>query len=211
MKKAILGKKVGMTTIFDDNSNAIPVTVILAGPCHVTQKKTLEKDGYEAVQLGFDDKKTKLVTKPEKGHFEKSGVTPKKFVREFKLDDAANYEEGQEVSVSIFEAGDKVDITGISKGKGFAGAVKRHNFNRGPMGHGSMYHRRPGSGGATDPARVFKGSRMPGHMGHERVTAQNLEIAKILPEEHLILIKGAVPGPKKGYVMIKSTVKSSKK
>lgn len=211
MKKAILGKKVGMTTIFDENSNAIPVTVVLSGNNYVIQKKSEEKDGYQAIQVGFDDKKAKRAIKPEKGHFAKANVPVKKFVKEFRLEDVSGYEVGQEIDVTVFEAGDKVDVSGVSKGKGFAGAIKRHHFNRGYMGHGSMYHRRPGSGGATEPARVFKGSRMPGHMGHENVTVQNLEIVKVMPEHKLILIKGAIPGPKKGYVVIKNTVKNKKK
>ncbi len=210
MKKAILGRKVGMTTIFDENANAIPVTVVLSGNNYVIQKKTTDVDGYDAIQVGFADKKANRTIQPEKGHFAKANVPVKKFVKEFRLEDISGYEVGQLIDVNLFEAGEKIDVTGTSKGKGFAGAIKRHNFSRGPMGHGSMYHRRPGSNGATEPARVFKGTKMPGHMGVDKVTVQNLSIVKVMPEHNLILIKGAIPGPKKGYVMIKSTVKNSK-
>jgi len=208
VKKALLGKKIGMTTIFDENTNAIPVTVILSGNNYVVQKKTVDTDGYDAIQVGFDDKKAKLAKKTEQGHFAKAGVPVKKFVKEFRLEDISGYEPGQELTVDTFAAGDRIDVVGISKGKGFAGAIKRYHFNRGAMGHGSMYHRRPGSGGATAPARVLKGSRMPGHMGHVQVTVQNLEIVKVIAEHNLILVKGAIPGPRKGYVVLKNTCKN---
>jgi large subunit ribosomal protein L3 len=207
VEKGILGKKVGMTQMFTDNGQAVPVTVIYVGNCVVVQKKTVETDGYNAIQVGFDDKKEFRANKPEKGHFGKAEVSPKKLLRELPLEDIAQYKVGQELKADIFSAGDKVDVIGTSKGKGFAGAIKRHNFNRGPMSHGSMYHRRPGSGGGTEPARVFKGKKMPGHMGAERVTVQNLEVVKVDAEKGLILLKGAVPGPRKSYVIIKDTVK----
>jgi len=207
MEKAILGKKIGMTQIFDEEGKAIPVTVIESKPCVVVQKKNLETDGYNAIQVGFGDVKEKRVGKPIKGHFKKAQLKPMKYLREFRLDNIDNYKVGQEINVDTFKPGDRVDVTGISKGKGFAGSVKRWHFNRGPMGHGSMYHRRPGSLGATDPARVFKGRKLPGRMGGERVTVQNLEVIKVYPDRNLMLVKGAVPGTKNSLLLIKDTVK----
>ena len=209
MKKAILGKKLGMTQIFNENGKVIPVTVIEAGPCVVVQKKTVEKDGYEAVQVGFSDIREKLVNKPMKGHFEKAGVTLKRFIREFKLENASEYKEGQEIKADVFAAGDKVDISGVSKGKGFQGTIKRWNAQRGPMSHGSKFHRAPGSMGAcSDPSRTFKNMKMAGHMGNRNITVLNLEVAKVIPEKNIILIKGGVPGPNKGLVTIRNTVKA---
>ncbi|PRX26205.1 LSU ribosomal protein L3P [Orenia metallireducens] len=206
--KAILGKKVGMTQIFTENGEVVPVTVVEAGPCTVIQKKTEEVDGYSSVQLGFVDDKENKVNKPLKGHFDKYGVNPKKYIREFRVEGAEALETGDEIKADTFAEGEKVDVTGISKGKGFAGTVKRWNFNTGPKTHGSRNYRRPGSIGAgSDPARVFKGKKMPGHMGHEQVTVQNLEVVKVDPEKNLLLIKGAVPGPKKGLLTIRQTVK----
>ena len=211
MKKAILATKIGMTQIFAEDGELIPVTVLQAGPCEVTQVKTVENDGYSAVQVGFQDMREKLSTKPMKGHFEKAGVSVKRFVREFKLDDAENYELGQKITVDVFEAGDKVDATAISKGKGFQGAIKRLGQSRGPMAHGSKFHRHQGSNGsATTPGRVFKGKGMPGHMGSKRITIQNLEVVRVDVENNVILVKGAVPGPKKSLVTLKETVKASK-
>ena len=209
MKKAILATKVGMTQIFNEDGVLTPVTVLQAGPCVVTQIKTMDNDGYEAVQVGFGDKREALVNKPMKGHFEKAGVSCKRFVREFKLE--GDYELGQEIKADIFAAGDKIDATAISKGKGFQGAIKRHGQSRGPMAHGSKYHLHAGSNGAcSDPSKVFKGKRMPGHMGHVKVTVQNLEVVRVDAENNLLLVKGAVPGPKKSLVTIKETVKSGK-
>ncbi|ABY94043.1 50S ribosomal protein L3 [Thermoanaerobacter brockii subsp. lactiethylicus] len=209
MKKGILGRKHGMTQIFDEKGEVIPVTVIEAGPCVVVQKKTVETDGYNAIQVGFGDVKEKRLTKPLIGHFKKAGVPFKRYLREFRLDDISGYEVGSEIKVDIFKPGDRVDVTGISKGKGFAGVVKRYGANRGPMSHGSKYHRRVGSMGATtDPGRTFKGKIMPGHMGHERVTIQNLEVVKVDPELNLLLVKGSVPGPKGSLLIIKDSVKS---
>ena len=211
MKKAILATKVGMTQIFNDDGVLTPVTVLQAGPCVVTQVKTVENDGYSAVQVGFVDKREKLVAKPQKGAFDKAGISYKRYVRELKLDDAENYEVKQEIKADVFAAGDKVDATAISKGKGFQGAIKRHGQSRGPMAHGSKYHRHAGSNGAcSDPSKVFKGKRMAGHMGHVQVTVQNLDIVRVDAENNLILVKGAVPGPKKALVTVKSTVKSGK-
>ena len=211
MKKAILATKVGMTQIFNEDGVLTPVTVLQAGPCVVTQVKTAENDGYSAVQVGFVDKREKLVNKPLKGHFEKAGVSYKRYVRELKLEDAESYTLAQEIKADIFEAGDKVDATAISKGKGFQGAIKRHGQHRGPMKHGSKFHRHQGSNGAcSDPSKVFKGKGMPGQMGHKRVTVQNLEIVRVDAENNLLLVKGAVPGPRKSLVTIKETVKVSK-
>ncbi|ADL68001.1 50S ribosomal protein L3 [Thermoanaerobacterium thermosaccharolyticum] len=208
MKKAILGKKHGMTQIFVGNE-MIPVTVVEAGPCVVVQKKTKENDGYDAIQVGFGDVKEKRLIKPLKGHFTKANVPFKKYLREFRLDDISSYEVGSEIKADIFSVGDRVDVIGTSKGKGFAGVVKRYNANRGPMAHGSKYHRRPGSMGASsDPSRTFKGKRLPGHMGNERVTVQNLEVVKVDPEKNLLLIKGSVPGIRGSLLMIRDTVKS---
>ena len=225
MKKAILATKVGMTQIFNEDGTLTPVTVLQAGSCAVTQIKTVENDGYEAVQVGFVDKKDKIinkdkggkkeivhrhgVTKAEQGHFAKAGVTGKRYVREFKFENASEYELGQEIKADIFAAGDKIDATAISKGKGFQGAIKRHNQSRGPMAHGSKYHRHAGSNGAcSDPSKVFKGKKMPGHMGAKKITIQNLEIVRVDVENNLLLVKGAVPGPKKSLVTIKESVKS---
>ena len=211
MKKAILATKVGMTQIFNEDGVLTPVTVLQAGPCVVTQIKTVENDGYSAVQVGFVDKREKLVAKPQKGAFDKAGVSYKRYVRELKLDDAESYEVKQEIKADMFAAGDKVDATAISKGKGFQGAIKRHGQSRGPMAHGSKYHRHAGSNGAcSDPSKVFKGKRMPGQMGGKKITVQNLEIVKVDVENNLLLVKGAVPGPKKSMVTIKETVKCGK-
>ncbi len=224
MKKAILGTKVGMTQIFNAEGVLVPVTVLEAGPCVVTQVKTVENDGYSAVQVGFVDKKEKAVdkdaagkkeirnrhgvNKAQAGHFAKAGVTSKRFVREFKFENAEEYKLADVITADIFAEGDKIDATAISKGKGFQGAIKRHNHHRGPMAHGSKFHRHHGSNGAcSSPSRVFKGKKMPGHMGHVKVTVQNLEIVRVDAEKNLLLIKGAVPGPKKSLVTIKETVK----
>lgn len=225
MKKAILATKVGMTQIFNEHGILTPVTVLQAGPCVVTQIKTVENDGYKAVQVGFVDKKEKVVnvdksgkkeivhrngvTKAEKGHFDKAGVSGKRFVKEFKFDNAEEYALAQEIKADIFAVGDKVDATAISKGKGFQGAIKRHNQHRGPMAHGSKFHRHAGSNGAaSDPSKVFKGKKMPGHMGSKKITIQNLEVVRVDAENNLLLVKGSVPGPKKSLVTIKETVKS---
>ncbi|MBQ7424922.1 MAG: 50S ribosomal protein L3 [Firmicutes bacterium] len=209
MKKAILATKVGMTQIFDDEGLLIPVTVLQAGPCTVTQVKTEENDGYAAVQVGFGEIREKLVNKPEKGHFDKAGVAVKRHLKEFRFDNAAEYTVGQEIKADIFAAGDHIDATAISKGKGYQGAIKRHGQSRGPMTHGSKYHRHAGSNGAaSDPSRVFKGKKMPGQMGHVQVTVQNLEVVRVDADNNLLLVKGAVPGPKKCLVTIKETVKS---
>ncbi|MFV0528976.1 MAG: 50S ribosomal protein L3 [Lachnospiraceae bacterium] len=207
MSKAILATKVGMTQIFAD-SVLTPVTVLQAGPCVVTQIKTVENDGYNAVQVGYVDKRENLVNKPLKGQFEKAGVSTKRFLREFKVEDTAEYALGQEINVDVFAVGDKIDATATSKGKGFQGAIKRHNQSRGPMAHGSKFHRHAGSNGsASDPSKVFKGKKMPGQMGNKKITIQNLEIVQIDTENNLLLVKGAVPGPKKSMVTIKETVK----
>ena len=211
MKKAILATKVGMTQIFDESGALIPVTVLQAGPCVVTQVKTVDNDGYSAVQVGFCDKREKLVNKPLKGHFDKAGVSYKRYLKEFKFEDAESYALGQEIKADIFAAGDKIDATAISKGKGFQGAIKRHGQSIGPMAHGSKYHRHAGSNGAcSDPSKVFKGKRMPGQMGNKKVTIQNLEVVRVDAENNLLLVKGAVPGPKKSMITIKETVKSGK-
>ena len=209
MKKAILATKVGMTQIFNEDGVLTPVTVLQAGPCVVTQVKTAQNDGYSAVQVGFGDIREKLVNKPQKGHFAKAGVDAKRYVREFRLDDAESYTVGQEIKADVFAAGDKIDATAKSKGKGFQGAIRRHGQSRGPMAHGSKYHRHAGSNGsATTPGRVFKGKHMPGHMGAVRVTVQNLEVVRVDAEQNLLLVKGAVPGPKKSLVMIKASTKA---
>ncbi len=211
MKKAILATKVGMTQIFNEDGVLTPVTVLQAGPCVVTQVKTVENDGYSAVQVGFVDIREKLVNKPKKGHFDKVGVAYKRFVRELKLENASEYAVAQEIKADIFAAGDKIDATAISKGKGFQGAIKRLGQHRGPMAHGSKFHRHQGSNGAcSDPSKVFKGKGMPGHMGSKQITIQNLEIVKVDAENNLLLVKGAVPGPKKALVTVKETVKSGK-
>ena len=211
MKKAILATKVGMTQIFNEDGVLTPVTVLQAGPCVVTQVKTAENDGYDAVQVGYVDKREKLVTKPVKGHFDKAGVSYKRYVREFRFENASEYSVKDEIKADIFAAGDKIDATAVSKGKGFQGSIKRHGQHRGPMAHGSKFHRHQGSNGsATTPGRVFKGKGMPGHMGNVKVTIQNLEIVRVDAENSLILVKGAVPGPKKSLVTIKETVKARK-
>ena len=210
MKKGILATKVGMTQIFNEDGVLTPVTVLLAGPCVVTQVKTAENDGYNAVQVGFVDKRAKLVSKPLKGHFDKAGVSYKRYVREFKFENASEYSVKDEIKADIFATGDKIDVTAISKGKGFQGAIKRHGQSRGPMAHGSKFHRHAGyNGSCSDPSKVFKGKKMPGQMGNKRVTIQNLEIVKVDAENNLILVKGAVPGPKKSLVTIKETVKAA--
>ena len=207
--KAILGKKVGMTQIFDENGVVIPVTVIEAGPCSVVQVKTVETDGYNAVQMGFGDVKEKKVNKPTKGHFAKAGVKAVKNLREFRLEDVSGVKAGDEIKVDTFVAGDNVDIQGTTKGKGFQGVIKRHGQSRGPMGHGSMYHRRPGSMGSTStPGRVFKGKNLPGHMGMETVTIQNLEVVRVDLDKNVILVKGSVPGNKGAILKIRNSVKS---
>lgn len=209
MKKAILATKVGMTQIFDENGILIPVTVLQAGPCVVTQIKTEENEGYNAVQVGFGDKREKLVNKPMKGHFDKAGVSYKRYLKEFKFENASEYELGQEIKVDIFAEGDHIDATAVSKGKGYQGAIKRHGQSRGPMTHGSKYHRHAGSNGmASDPSKVMKGKKMPGQMGHVKVTVQNLEVVKIDAENNVILVKGSVPGPKKALVTLKTSVKA---
>ncbi|MTI48337.1 50S ribosomal protein L3 [Sporosalibacterium faouarense] len=207
--KAILGKKMGMTQIFTEDGTVIPVTVVEAGPVSVLQTKTEEHDGYDAIQIGFQDIKENRINKPKKGHFDKVGASYKKYLKEFRVENAGEYEVGQELKSDVFEAGDKVDVTGTSKGKGFQGAIKRHNQSRGPMAHGSHYHRSPGSmGAASDPSKVFKGKKLPGHMGHEKVTVANLEVVKVDVEKNLLLIKGAVPGPKGGILTIKQSTRS---
>ena len=209
MKKAILATKVGMTQIFDEEGQLTAVTVLQAGPCVVTQVKTEENDGYSAVQVGFVDKRDKLVAKPQKGAFDKAGVAYKRYVREFRFEDAENYEVKQEIKADVFAAGDKVDATAISKGKGYQGAIKRHGQHTGPKTHGSKYHRHAGSNGmASDPAKVMKGKKMAGHMGSVQVTVQNLEVVRIDTENNVILVKGSVPGPKKSLVTLKSAVKA---
>lgn len=212
MKKFILGKKVGMTQIFNENGLSIPVTVIEAGPCTVVQKKTIENDGYESVKVGFGKVSEKRLNKPEKGFFSKVKAPFTKHLKEFRVEDAAKYEVGQEVKVAdMFEAGDKIDVSGLSKGKGFQGTIKRYGQSGGKETHGSMYHRRVGSMSAnTNPARVFKGKKLPGHMGLDNVTIQNLDVVRVDAERNLLLVKGAVPGPKGGLLVIKDTVKSGK-
>ncbi|MDQ0228294.1 50S ribosomal protein L3 [Metabacillus niabensis] len=208
MTKGILGRKIGMTQVFAENGDLIPVTVIEATPNVVLQKKSAETDGYNAVQLGFEDKREKLANKPEKGHVAKANTAPKRFVKELREASLDGYEVGQEVKVDIFTAGEIVDVTGISKGKGFQGSIKRHGQSRGPMSHGSRYHRRPGSMGPVAPNRVFKNKLLPGRMGGERITVQNLEIVKVDAERNLLLVKGNVPGAKKALITVKSAVKS---
>ena len=210
MKKAILATKVGMTQIFNEDGVLTPVTVLQAGPCVVTQVKTVENDGYDAVQVGFADIKEKLVSKPVKGQFDKAEVPYKRFVREFKFENASEYSVKDEIKADIFAAGDKVDATAISKGKGFQGAIKRLGQSRGPMAHGSKYHRHAGSNGAcSDPSKVFKGKHMPGHMGSKKITVQNLVVVRVDAENNLLLVKGSVPGPKKSLVTIKEAVKAN--
>ena len=205
--KGLLGKKIGMTQVFAKNGKLIPVTVVSIEPNVVMQVKTKETDGYEAIQLGFVSKKEKHSTKAETGHAKKANTAPKRFLKEIKGVEVSNYELGQEIKCDIFEAGEIVDVTGTSKGKGFQGVIKRHNQTRGPMGHGSQYHRGVGSMGTLRPMRVFKGKKLPGHMGHETVTIQNLEIIAVDLEENVILVKGNIPGPKNSFVIIKSSIK----
>jgi len=209
MKKALVGKKIGMTQIFDETGKVIPVTAIEVGPCTVTQVKTVEQDGYSAVQLGFGDVKESKLTKPELGKFSKTKLIPKKYLREFRLDSVEGMNVGDELKADVFAAGDKVDIQGTSKGKGFQGVIKRWGQSRGPMGHGSMYHRRPGSMGPTStPGRVFPGKHLPGHMGVQTITIQNLEVIKVDLDKNVILVKGSVPGAKGAILRIKSSVKA---
>lgn len=210
MKKAILAKKIGMTQIFNqETGEMIPVTVLEAGPCVVTQVKTQENDGYSAIQVGFGEIREKLVNKPETGHFNKAGVSVKRTLREFRIEEAESYEVGAEIKADVFEVGDKVDVAGTSKGKGYQGVIHRFGFHRGPMEHGSKYHRHAGSMGASsDPARVFKGKKLPGHMGHVHVTVQNLEVVRVDAERNLLLIRGSVPGPKKAVVTVINSVKA---
>ena len=211
MKKGIIGKKIGMTQIFDEKGNVIPVTVIEATPNIVAQVKTVETDGYNSIQLGYGEVKDKHINKPEKGHFTKAGLAAKKHLREFRVEDVENYKVGDEVKADIFEAGEKIDVQGTTKGKGFQGVIKRHGQHRGPMGHGSMYHRRPGSMGSTStPGRVFKGKKLPGHMGRVTVTIQNLDVVRVDMDKNVILVKGSVPGAKGAILKIKSAVKASK-
>ena len=208
-KKAIIGKKLGMTQIFDEKGNVVPVTVIEAGPCVVAQVKTVETDGYNAIQLGYGEVKAKHINKPQAGHFAKSKLENKKHLREFRLEDISNFKVGDEVKADIFATGEKVDIQGTSKGKGFQGVIKRHGQHRGPMGHGSMYHRRPGSMGPTStPGRVFKGKKLPGHMGRVTVTIQNLDVVKVDMDKNVILIKGSVPGAKGAILKLRKSVKA---
>ncbi|ATP42207.1 50S ribosomal protein L3 [Solibacillus sp. R5-41] len=207
MTKGILGRKIGMTQVFAENGDLIPVTVIEATPNVVLQKKTVETDGYEAVQIGFEDKRVKLSNKPEQGHVAKANTAPKRFIREFRNLEVAAYEVGQEVKVEIFAEGDVIDVTGVTKGKGFQGVIKRHGQSRGPMSHGSRYHRRPGSMGPVAPNRVFKQKKLPGQMGATVVTIQNLEIIKVDVERNLLLVKGNVPGSKKALVTVKTAIK----
>ncbi|MGE5551436.1 MAG: 50S ribosomal protein L3 [Bacteroidota bacterium] len=212
MAKGILGRKIGMTQIFGADGHVIPVTVVEAGPCQVVQKKTAATDGYDAIQLGFGVKRERLVNKPLRGHYAKHGLKPNRFLREMRLEEGDPvYEVGQEIKADLFQEGEYVDVIGTSKGKGFAGVIKRWNFNRAPMAHGSMYHRRTGSLCATDPARVFKNRKFPGRLGAERVTIQRLQIARVDPERNLLLIKGALPGAKGGLLVIKETVKRVKR
>ena len=211
MKKGIIGRKVGMTQIFDEKGNVIPVTVIEATPNVVAQVKTVETDGYNAIQLGYGEVKDKHINKPEKGHFAKAKLTPKKHLREFRLETIDGYKVGDEVKADIFEVGEKIDVQGTTKGKGFQGVIKRHGQHRGPMGHGSMYHRRPGSMGSTStPGRVFKGKKLPGHMGRVTVTIQNLDVVRVDMDKNVILVKGSVPGTKGTILKIKSAVKATK-
>ncbi|MGN4123651.1 50S ribosomal protein L3 [Lysinibacillus sphaericus] len=209
MAKGILGRKIGMTQVFAENGDLIPVTVIEAAPNVVLQKKTVDTDGYEAIQVGFEDKRIKLSNKPEQGHVAKANTAPKRFIREFRNVNVEEYEVGQEVKVEIFAEGDVIDVTGVTKGKGFQGVIKRHGQSRGPMAHGSRYHRRPGSMGPVAPNRVFKQKKLPGQMGGTVVTIQNLEIVKVDAERNLLLVKGNVPGSKKALVTVKTAIKAN--
>ncbi|MCR2043531.1 50S ribosomal protein L3 [Anaerosalibacter massiliensis] len=209
--KRILGRKIGMTQIFDEHGVVIPVTVVEAGPVEVVQKKTLETDGYNSIQVGYGSVKENRMNKPSKGHFDKAQVEYKKYLREFKVENSDEYEIGQELKADMFESGDRVDISGVSKGKGTQGPIKRHGYGRGPETHGSKYHRAPGAmAAAADPGRVLKGKKLAGHMGNVKVTIQNLEVVKVDAEKNLLLIKGAIPGPKGGLLTIKESVKVSK-
>lgn len=211
MKKGLIGRKVGMTQIFDEKGNVIPVTVIEVEPNVIAQVKTVETDGYNAIQLGFGEVKDKHINKPEAGHFAKAKIANKKHLREFRLDSIEGMKVGDEVKADIFAAGEKIDVQGTSKGKGFQGVIKRHGQSRGPMGHGSMYHRRPGSMGSTStPGRVFKGKKLPGHMGKVTITIQNLDVVRTDMDKNVLLIKGSVPGPKGAILKIKSAVKATK-
>nr|WP_092073801.1 50S ribosomal protein L3 [Dendrosporobacter quercicolus]NSL47910.1 50S ribosomal protein L3 [Dendrosporobacter quercicolus DSM 1736]SDM67731.1 large subunit ribosomal protein L3 [Dendrosporobacter quercicolus] len=213
MAKGILGRKLGMTQIFTEEGKVVPVTVVESGKTVVVQSKTVENDGYNAVQLGFGTVKDKKVTKPMKGHFAKAGAEPVKFIREMRLPSASEYNQGDVISVDVFSAGELIDVTGTAKGKGFAGGIKRHNFRRGPMAHGSKSHREPGSIGprmSGGGGKVFKGKKLPGHMGGQQVTIQRLSVVRVDAERNLILIKGAIPGPKGSFVVIKNTVKPNK-
>ena len=209
MKKALIGKKIGMTQIFDETGKVIPVTVIETGPCVVAQVKTVESDGYNAIQLAFGDVKESKLNKPEKGHFAKASLATKKHLREFRVDEIENYKVGDELKADTFAKGDKIDVQGTSKGKGFQGVIKRHGQHRGPMGHGSMYHRRPGSMGPTStPGRVFKGKKLPGHMGVQTITIQNLDVVSVDMDKNVLLVKGSVPGVKGAILKIKTSVKA---
>jgi len=205
--KGILGKKLGMTQVFTAEGNVVPVTVIEAGPCVVLQKKDLENDGYEAVQIGFSDKKASRSNKPEAGHAKKADTAPKRYIRELRGVDLGTYEVGQVLKADVFAEGEFVDVSGVSKGKGFAGVIKRWGQSRGPMAHGSRYHRRPGSMGSIQANRVPKGKRLPGHMGHDSITVQNLEIVRVDAERNVLLVKGSIPGPKNGFVKVRASVK----
>jgi len=208
MANVILGRKLGMTQVFTAEGKIVPVTAIEAGPCVITQVKTVATDGYNAIQIGFGPVKNRAVNKPMKGHFSKANLAPAKYLREFRVEDPSQYQVGQKLDLADFADGMKVDTTGISKGKGFAGTIKRWNHHRGPMSHGSKNHRRPASAGAKGPARVYKGKKSPGKMGGERVTVQNLEVVKTIPEQNLLLVKGAVPGAKKSLVIVRTAVKA---
>lgn len=211
MLLGLLGKKLGMSQIFDEDGRLVPVTLIEAGPCPILQKKEKIKDGYDALQIGFDPKPKRLTNKPEMGRFNKSNVSPVRFMREIRIQDVSKYEVGQVLDVEVFKKGEKVDVTGISKGRGFAGTVKRHHSSRGPESHGSMYHRRPGSmGGSSDPARVFKGKKLPGHMGNSRCTILNLQVVKTDKEKNLLVLKGSVPGHMNSYLLIRKSVKAQR-
>ena len=208
MLLGLLGKKLGMSQIFDENGRLVPVTLIEAGPCPILQKKEKSKDGYDALQIGFDPKPKRLTNKPEMGRFNKSNVSPIRFMREIRIQDVSKYEVGQVLDVEVFKEGEKVDVTGISKGRGFAGTIKRHHTSRGPESHGSMYHRGPGSmGGSSDPSRVFKGKALPGHMGNSRCTIQNLKVVKTDKEKNLLVLRGSVPGHMNSYLLIRKSVK----
>lgn len=211
MSLGLLGKKLGMSQVFDENGRLVPVTLIEAGPCPILQKKEKTKNGYAALQIGFDPKPKRLTNKPQMGRFTKSGVSPVRFMREIRMQDVSKYEVGQVLNVEVFKKGEKVDVTGISRGRGFTGTVKRHHSKRGPESHGSMYHRRPGSmGGSSDPSRVFKGKLLPGHMGNSRCTILNLKVVKTDKEKNLLVLKGSVPGHMNSYLIIRKSVKAQR-